>query len=64
MTEGKYNPYTCGHSVSFGGIFICSLETVPCALYKEDVLCYSEKIDRSVSHVLEKIREVREDEDV
>lgn len=50
MTEEKYNPYTCGHSVSFGGIFICSLETIPCALHKDDV-CYSEKIDRSLSRI-------------
>lgn len=63
MMEEKYNPYTCGHSVSFGGIFICSLETVPCAIHKDDV-CYSEKIDRSLSRIAEKIRKIQEDEDV
>lgn len=63
MTEGKYNPHTCAHSVSFGGVFICSLETVPCALHK-DGMCYSEKIDRAVSRISEKIREIREDKDV
>lgn len=62
MTEEKYNPYTCGHSVSFGGIFICSLETVPCALHRNDD-CYSKRFDQSVDRVIETIREMQEDND-
>lgn len=47
-----YNPHLCGESINIGGIFICKLQAIPCALHKGQQ-CYLEKIDRAVGEMKE-----------
>ena len=47
-----YNPHLCGESINIGGIFICKLQAIPCALHKGQQ-CYLKKIDRAVGEMKE-----------
>lgn len=43
----NYNPHECGMSLCVYGVFICRLETVPCALHKGEK-CYMQRSDEAV----------------
>ena len=44
----NYNPHECRMSLDVYGVFICRLESVPCALHNGDK-CYMQRFDESVT---------------
>lgn len=43
----KYHPRACEQSINMGGVYICGLQTVPCALHKGEK-CYMQRTDEAV----------------
>lgn len=43
----EYNPRACKQSINMGGIYICGLQTVPCALHNGEK-CYMQRTDEAV----------------
>ena len=43
----KYHPRACKQSIKVSGIYICRLQTVPCALHRGEK-CYMQRTDEAV----------------
>lgn len=43
----EYNPRACKQSINMGEIYICGLQTIPCALHKGEK-CYMQRTDEAV----------------
>lgn len=46
----QYNPHICNESINFSGVYICKLQTVPCALHTGEV-CYKQKADEALKRI-------------
>lgn len=51
MADKNYNPYECRHSINFSNTFICQLQTIPCALHKDEK-CYLQQQDEAIDNVI------------
>lgn len=45
-----YNPHTCEESINFSGVYICKLQTIPCALHTGEV-CYKQEADEALKRI-------------
>ena len=52
-------PTTCKNSIDMGGVYVCRLQALPCALH-QGKRCYLQAADEAVKVMAEAIREVEE----
>lgn len=55
----ELNPTTCKNSIDMGGVYICRLQVLPCALH-QGKKCYLQAADEAVKVMAEAITKVEE----